>query len=88
MKTYSLTHKQLVLERLPVAWGFFGLGSFFGLLVSTWLPPGFLADRSYLMLLLFLVTFALMYPVMLLLKKAMGQTTYPESVSPDDQSPD
>ena len=67
MKTHSLTHKQLLLDRVGVAWAFFCSGSIFGVLLSTWLPATFLSNRLNLVWAFLAVMFGLVYPVMLLL---------------------
>ena len=71
MKTHSLTHKQLVLDRAGVAWAFFCCGGIFGLLVSTWMPASFLSNRSNLLWAFLAVTFGLVYPVMLILTRLL-----------------
>jgi len=77
MKTYSLTHRHLVLDRIGVAWAFFCCGSVFGLLLSTWLLSTFLSERSNYWYVLAAVMFGLIYPVTLLLAKLLRRTASP-----------
>ena len=82
MTTYSLTRKQLVLDRIGVAWAFFCCGSVFGLLVSTWVPASFFSNRFNLVWAFLAVAFGLVYPATLLLTRLLK----PKSAAPHDDA--
>jgi uncharacterized membrane protein len=84
MQTYSLTRKQLVLDRVGVAWSFFCCGSVFGLLLSTRVPTALLSKHSNLVWVFLAVVFGLVYPVMLVLTRLLRRN----SGAPHDEASD
>ena len=69
MNTHSVTHKQLVLDRVGVALAFFCCGSFFGLLALSWVPATLLSSPSKLAGAFLAVVFGLVYPAMRVLTR-------------------